>query len=324
MGDSHEKVRIWGRAKAGGAWAALLACLAASALAGETKPKSGEDLYQSACAACHGPRGNGASRESVGFAVEPADFTDCNFAVREPDADWAAIIQNGGPARGFSEIMPAFGAALTAGEIQLVLDYVRGFCAEPAWPRGELNLPLALFTEKAFPEDEALLVTTIDAEGAGAVSHKIKYEKRFAARNQVEVAVPFRYRDRLAAGWTGGAGDIAVAYKRVLAHSLRSGSIFSASAEAVLPTGDEVRGFGNGHTVLEFFGTYGQILPADNFVQMQGGGKFPTRPSEAPRAAFWRTAVGHSLAQQGGTGRTWSPMVEFLTSRDFKTGASCR
>jgi hypothetical protein len=44
---------------------------------------------------------------------------------------------------------------------------VRTFCASDAWPRGELNLPRALVTEKAFPEDEAVLTTSVATSGPG-------------------------------------------------------------------------------------------------------------------------------------------------------------
>jgi hypothetical protein len=36
---------------------------------------------------------------------------------------------------------------------------------------------------------------------------------------------------------------------------------------------------------------------------------------------FWNTALGQSFAADHGLGRLWSPMVEFLGSRDFATGA---
>jgi len=290
-------------------------CLGAAVLFGQAG--SGEELYRSSCAACHAADGRGTGRSTVGFELPLPDLTDCNFAVREPDSDWGAIIHNGGPARGFSEIMPAFGEALTTEQIQKILDHVRGFCSDPAWPRGELNLPRPLVTEKAFPEDETVLTTTINAEGPAAVLNKITYERRFGARNQVEFSVPFSFAKR--GSWAGGVGDIALAYKRVLLHSLRSGSIFSATAESVLPTGDAARGFGKGVTVLEFFATYGQILPSDSFLQVQAGVEAPTR--EASKAAFWRAAMGRSFSQAGGFGRAWSPMVELLGERDFESGA---
>ena len=46
----------------------------------------------------------------------------------EPDVQWRAIITNGGPARAFSEIMPAFGDLLTQDQIGRVIQYLRTLC----------------------------------------------------------------------------------------------------------------------------------------------------------------------------------------------------
>jgi mono/diheme cytochrome c family protein len=282
--------------------------------------KTGQEIYRAACVSCHGADGRGAPRASVGFEQRLPDFTDCRFASREPDVDWMAIIHGGGPARGFSEIMPAFTEALSAEQIREVARYLRSFCKDRAWPRGELNLPRPLVTEKAFPEDEVVLTTTLPAEGAPAVGQEILYEKRFGARNQLEVKVPFQFERPAGRSWTGGVGDMALAWKRALLHSIDSGSIFSVSGEARLPTGDKRRGFGKGVTVLETFATYGQLLPRESFAQFQGGVELPTHTDDAPRAAFWRGVFGRTFTQGGGFGRAWSPMVELLADRELVRG----
>lgn len=295
-------------------------CMGAGVLlarSGEARLETGREIYVAACAACHGADGRGASRTSVGFETPLPDLTDCNFSTREPDADWGAIVHLGGPARGFSPIMPAYTEALSGEQIGKVLGYLRGMCTEGTWPRGELNLPRALITEKAFPEDEAVITTAINARGAPAVSQKMVYERRIGARSQIEVAVPFTYKED--AAWAGGIGDIALGYKRALFHSLRTGSIFSLTGEAVLPTGNRAKGFGEGTTIFETFVTYGQILPRNSFLQFQGGIELPTRDIVS-KAGFWRTAVGRSFSQGEGFGRTWSPMLEFVAKRDFGTG----
>lgn len=299
------------------ALALLLPALASAAGPGAT----GEEIFRAACVACHGPDGKGASRASVGFEVELPDFTDCSFASREPDADWSTVVHKGGPVRAFSEIMPSFEEALTSEQIDLVIGYVRGFCTERGWPRGELNFPRPLVTEKAFPEDELVLTTAINSRRAPAVSHQILYEQRFGARNQIELSVPFRFRENIGGGWAGGPGDMALGYKRVLWDSLRSGSILSATGEVSLPTGDRARGLGAGVTIFETFATYGQLLPAESFLQFQGGIEAPTSSKHVSKAVFWRTAVGRSFSQNEGVGRAWSPMVELLGERDLESGA---
>ncbi len=117
--------------------------------------RTGEAIYRDACLTCHGDDGTGGPPERLGN-VDPPDFSDCAFATAEPDPDWQAVVHQGGPVRALDRHMPAFGDALSADEIALVVSHLRTFCAEPRWPRGDLNLPRAFFTEKAFPENETV------------------------------------------------------------------------------------------------------------------------------------------------------------------------
>ena len=285
-------------------------------------PKTGRELYQNACAACHGADGTGAPRTQVGFDTPLPDFTDCSFATREPDADWLAVVHQGGPVRGFAQEMPAFGDALTQQEILKILDYIRFLCTSDAWPRGELNFPRPFMTEKAYPEDEVVVTTSIDMENEGAVRNEIVYEQRFGARNQFEIVVPFGFREQESGGWTGGLlGDVALGVKRTFYHSLQSGTIFSMAGEVILPTGDRDMGFGKGTTIFEPFASFGQILPADAFLHLQGGAELPLNRDKATAEAFLRGALGKSFTQ-GHWGRTWSPMVEVLAARDLTSGAA--
>lgn len=285
----------------------------------ERADTTGALLYAVACAACHGPDGRGRSQDQVGFDVPLPDFTDCEFAEREPDADWYAIIHEGGPTRGFDEMMPALGAALSGEQIQSVLDHVRSFCSDKSWPRGELNLPRALVTEKAYPEDEAVITTVVAAEGPGSVTNELLYEKRFGARSQIEISVPLGLRDTGAEDWDAGFGDLALAVKHALIHSLASGSILTLGGEVVLPTGDEERGFGKGTTILEPFLAFGQILPGEAFVQVQTLGEFPL-DSDVESEAAVRAALGRTWTT-GPFGRAWTPMVEILGVRELESGA---
>ena len=128
-------------------------------------PNSGRELYRVSCAACHGFDGRGAPAGMVGFDVPLPDFTDCNFTTREAAADWITVVREGGPARGFSEIMPEFGDALTQKQITKILLHIRTFADCDEWPRGELNLPRAIYTTKAFPEDELVIESIFKTEG---------------------------------------------------------------------------------------------------------------------------------------------------------------
>jgi mono/diheme cytochrome c family protein len=275
---------------------------------------SGESVYRAACAACHGPDGRGAPQLTVGFDVPLPDFTDCSFNSREPAADWFAISHDGGPARAFDARMPAFGQALTAAQIEMVVARIKRFCDAASWPAGELNLPRALVTEKAFPEDEAVLSTTF---ASGTFVNEFLYERRIGARTQYEVKVPVAVREG-EVGWRRGLGDVAAAVKHAFHHSLERGRIFAAAAEIVLPTGKENEGLGAGVTVFEPFAAFGQMLPADGFIQLHSGFEIPFAEDHA-NEFFGRGLVGKSFVQDQ-FGRTWSPMVELLGAKELADG----
>lgn len=281
---------------------------------------SGADLYRAACAACHGLDGSGSPPSAIGFVdLAVPDFTDCAFGTVEPDGDWLAVAHDGGPARGFDRRMPAFGEILTEAQILRIIDHLRTFCTDRAWPRGDLNLPRALFTEKAFPENESVFTTSIGGGTSGSVTHEVVYEKRFGSRNQYEVVVPLALEESAAGQWNRGLGDVAVALKRVLFHSLQRGIIVSAAGEVVLPTGKEALGLGKGVTIFEPFLAAGKIFPRNTFVHLQAGAELPTDRDKAEAEAFWRTAVGATF-EQPGFGRAWSPMVEILGARELEQG----
>jgi len=101
------------------------------------------ELYEAACAACHGADGRGQPIAARGFDLELPDFTDCSLTTPEADLDWSSVIHQGGPVRAFDRMMPAFGDELSDEEIARLIEHVRGFCTERGWPRGDLNLPRA-------------------------------------------------------------------------------------------------------------------------------------------------------------------------------------
>ena len=285
------------------------------------RPRSGRSLYQTSCVSCHGGDGKGASRSHVGFAKPLPDLTDCQFAAREADADWFGIIHDGGPTRGFSELMPAFGDALTDEELELVLDHVRTLCRDDRWPRGELNLPRALLTEKAFPEDEVLWINGATLEGPAQIDGKLILEKRLGPTTQVEASLPYGARRRIPAvegrtGWGFGAGDLALGAKQVLLHSRASGTIVSVAGEIILPTGDEADGYGKGTLIFEPFLALGQLFPSVGFVQIQTGVELPWYTHRAGYEGYARLVLGQTFTQ-GRFGRDWSPMFELMAAGEL-------
>jgi mono/diheme cytochrome c family protein len=294
------------------------------AQAGSSAPQldTGEHIYKSGCITCHGPDGRGTPKSITGF--EPPrtfpDFTRCDQTTPEPDSAWKAVITHGGPYRGFSQIMPAFDEALTSEQIDEVIAYMRGFCRNKHWARGELNLPRAIVTEKAYPENEVVISTGVNAEGAPGVESHIIHEQRIGMRNQIEVDVPVNFANQNHT-WYGGVGDMTLGLKHEVFSSLRTGSILSLQGAILVPSGSRMRGFGSGTTTFETFGAFDQLFRSNTFLQLQAGADLPVHTDIAPRSMFWNTALGQSFAGDHGLGRLWSPMVEFLGSRDFATGA---
>jgi hypothetical protein len=225
----------------------------------------------------------------------------------------------GGPVRAFSRKMPAFGDLLTVDQATRLVEYVRGLCQEKSWPRGELNLPRPQVTEKAFPENEAVVASTL-TRNPGLAETEFVYEHRVGSRGQWEVILPFIVRQQLPGDWGRGLGDIKLAYKHVIAQSASDGAIFSLAGEMKLPTGKEDQGFGSGQTVAEAYAAFGKILPRDMFLHLQAGAERPITRSPAVAEAFWRGAFGKTYAQDRGFGRTWSPMVELLGARELTAG----
>jgi hypothetical protein len=298
----------------GGSHAGLLAQTGGSV-------ERGADLFTRACSSCHGADGRGEPRSAVGFDTEIPDFTECEFSSPEADADWHTIVEYGGPVRRFDRKMPAFKDALTSQEIDSVIEYVRTFCRDRRWPRGDLNLPRPLVTEKAFPENEAVVTTTYDPADGKSVGNDVVYERRLGARGQYEIAIPFNLYRPDNGAWSRGIGDVAVAYKHVLFDSIESGSILSVGSEVAFPTGKHSSGLGSGLTRLEPFVAFGQILPRDGFLHAHAGFEASTNHARADDEAFVKAAIGSSFSEPNG-GRIWSPMIELVDVREIGVGHS--
>jgi mono/diheme cytochrome c family protein len=273
-----------------------------------------DQLYRAACAACHGADGKGQPQSAVGFDTPLPDFTDCAFTTPEADLDWLSVIHRGGRIRGLDRRMPAFGDSLSEAEIARLVDYLRGFCTEPAWPRGELNFPRPFFTEKAFPENEAVATVAIEGGPETALGMDFLFEQRLGKRAQYEINVPLAFHQDVAGAWSRGVGDVNLAVKYALFDNLAHGAIVSAGGEVTLPTGRESVGLGGGVAIFEGFGMVGQALPAAGFVQVHAGFEVPANADIASKEVYWRTAVGRTFTP-GRWGRAWSPIVEILGAK---------
>jgi cytochrome c553 len=285
--------------------------------------KKGKQIYKAACNSCHGSDGKGAPQTLSGFQHPDSfpDFTRCDQTTPELNSAYKAVIEYGGPNRGFSQIMPSFKDALSSQDIDDVVAYVREFCPNSRWPRGELNLPRAIVTEKAYPEDELVLSTGVNVQGMPGNESHIIHEQRFGVKNQIEVDVPIIFEDQDHT-WYGGVGDVTLGLKRVMFSNLRTGSILSLQGGFLLPTGSREHGFGSGTTTFEPFAAFDQLFRSNTFVQLQFGAELPFNTSKAPQSLFFNSAIGQSFAGRDGMGRLWSPMFEFLAARDLVNKAA--
>ncbi len=284
--------------------------------------KTGDQIYHAACVSCHGEDGRGMPTLISAFRKPSSfpDFTRCDQTTAELDSAYKGVITHGGPYQGFSQIMPAFGEALTSGQVDEVVHYLRHFCRNPHWPRAELNLPLAFVTEKAYPEDEEVIMSAVNARGTPGVTSQVIHEQRFGVKNQIEVDVPFDFQDENHT-WYGGVGDATLGIKRVMFSSLHTGSIMSLFGGVIVPSGNKFRGFGSGATTFETFAAYDQLFKTQTFFETQFGADLPRHTNLAPQSLFFNTAIGQNIAADHGLGRLWSPMVEFVSTRDLANGA---
>jgi mono/diheme cytochrome c family protein len=140
---------------------------------------SGAILYHAWCSSCHGADGHGTSKAMTKLEVPAADLASCASSTAETMDNWIRVVKNGGAAYGLSMDMPAFGENATDEQIEDVVKFARSLCHESGWPPGELNFPRAYLSEKAFPENEVVLVN-YDRQQSWI------YERRIGRRFQME------------------------------------------------------------------------------------------------------------------------------------------
>jgi mono/diheme cytochrome c family protein len=283
---------------------------------------SGEQIFRQSCATCHAVDGAGSPQAVIGFQTPLPDghtlpdFNDCPTNTVEPLGDWVAVATRGGPIRGLDRHMPAFGDALSPEQIEKVVRYLWTFCANPKWPRGDLNFPRAFFTEKAFPESETVWTTGITTSGSKRVGNDLTYEHRVGVRGQYEVTIPLDFQQGTSgAAWSRGLGDVELAYRQTLFASDTRGNIFAAGGAVTLPTGKEEQGLGNGFTIYEPFAMFDQAIGGNAFVQLHGGYEFPSDRDKGDNEGYFRSAFGYTVAQDKGFGRAWTPMAEVLVAK---------
>ena len=254
--------------------AVLLASLVPPAASAQL-PTDPSELYEVACAVCHGTDGTGQI-DNPAIETERMDFSDCAVTTPEPDADWQLVIGQGGPAAGLSGDMPAYADSLTRDQIDGLIGHVRSFCTEEGWPLGNLNFPRPIFTEKAFPENEIVILPEVTraTNEETRVGLRAVFERRVGRRGHVEVRLPLESVSEQGSRHSG-LGDIKMAGKYVLHTDETATRITTAGFEVSLPTGDVDSSLGKGTTVLEPYVAFG-TRARDVYIQTQLKVEVPT------------------------------------------------
>ena len=236
------------------------------------------------------------------------DFTDCPTNTVEPSE---RLDRRRAPGRTGARPRPAHAGVRrrpVRGPDRARRQHLWTFCRDRRWPRGDLNLPRALFTEKAFPENETLFSDRGAPRRRRRPSQEtVIYEQRFGARGTYEVSVPVGAQQAAPGGpWHRGLGDIELTVRQTVHADHERGTIVAVGGAVTLPTGKETLGLGNGYTVYEPLLLAGQMLGANGFVQMQAGYEIASSQEKGTNEAFLRTAVGLHL----GAGRGVRPRLD--------------
>lgn len=91
---------------------------------------SAEANYRLYCVQCHGTVGNGQgiNQTAGGLAVSPRDHTSAKDMSKLSDEELRLAIAEGGGAVEKSDLMPPWGATLSAEEIDELVLYLRQLC----------------------------------------------------------------------------------------------------------------------------------------------------------------------------------------------------
>ena len=293
----------------------LLVTFAYAAITGD--PARGRVVFQQSCFLCHGSDAKGTGYLADSLPVQPANLTSCRITSEDPVEMIEGVVRHGGAWAGLSPAMPAWEGTLSDQQIADVASYVKTLCADSDWVPGELNLPRPLITEKAFPEQEAILGARFGRNGQKVTELFADLEYRLHGRTAIEV-VPRYLWMRGTGGSESGIGDTSIAVRHVVAWNPVQLWLATIGLEVSLPTGSKSRGLGTGEVVFEPFVRAGwdwhQVVLQTSLALV-----LPTETSNMNAAFAYDIAIGRYF--QPDPRLQITPMVEF-NSETRMTGAA--
>lgn len=240
---------------------------------------SGTEIYKNNCAVCHGNAGKPDENNPMfkQLGVIPANFTDQLFSSREPSKDWYLVVKEGGAAKGFSEVMPAFKEILSDLQIKKVVNYIKTLAGVHDYPSGDMNFILPIRTKKAFPEDEVVwkfrFQDDADNSNNDQVRNVLEIEKRIFKKTQLSIEISHKFDDGIDDG-DGNIDQIEPGIKHVVYENqsiqfiTSVGALFAIKTEESDSSNEFIPYIAAAKRIndsMTFQGTARSTLPADKF-----------------------------------------------------------
>ena len=175
-----------------------------------------------------------------------------------------------------------------------------------------------IFTEKAFPENEVVYTNTHHAR------RRCRGRQRGRVRAALRRAEPDRGRRARSTpsgktdGWTGGLGDVALAFRRTLRRESAHGHDRRGRRRSRV---SDRRCGSRPRQRLSRVRAVRDVRTGAAAQRVPPGARRNRDPvgsrSQAPKEAYLRTAMGFTHMADRGFGRSWSPQLEVLLARPF-------
>ena len=269
---------------------------------------AGKRIFETVCAACHGPNGRPDPDSPIvqAFDPRPADLSDPLFNSREPALDWKLVVKHGGHALGLSPQMPPQGGILSDDEIESVVAYIKTLADTSDYPPGEFNLMLPIRTKKAYPEDELVWSSRLtQRDGQDLIRNVFEFEKRIGHRGQAIVELV--QEDN---GPETELEEIELGYKHALAWSLEKRYLLSGAVTVAFVTDD-----GASNEIIPYL-AYAQQLSPRTTLQASGRAVLPV--DDVEEGALELAGIVHYVWSEWP--RRVFPALELTATVPFESG----